>query len=141
MIFGLLHLLENDDFGPNIKRIILEPIPVMRIADYLGTVAYHYRESPRPMWLEDGFSKWTLIRLITPSTMNHIRVACTKPLDKLRTLNLRFYDGAGRAASKLFHLMLNDSQQLTDAKIYGLHRLFFMPWPLDWSFLPAEVTS
>ncbi|THY12809.1 hypothetical protein D6D01_08507 [Aureobasidium pullulans] len=83
----------------------------MTIADYLGTVAYHYR----------------------------IRVACTKPLDKLRTLNLRFDDGAGRAASKLFHLMLNDSQQSTDATIYGLRRFFFIPWPLGWSFLPQKL--
>ncbi|THV70875.1 hypothetical protein D6D28_04840 [Aureobasidium pullulans] len=49
----------------------------------------------------------TLIRPITPSTMDHIRVACTKPLDKMRTLNLRFDDGAGRAASALFYLMPN----------------------------------
>ncbi|CAD0056421.1 unnamed protein product [Aureobasidium pullulans] len=46
--------------------------------------------------------------------MNHTRVACTKPLDKLRTLSLRFDDGAGRAASKLFQLMLNDSQHLLE---------------------------
>ncbi|THW37043.1 hypothetical protein D6C98_03388 [Aureobasidium pullulans] len=49
----------------------------------------------------------TLIRSITPSTMSRIQVACTKPLDKMRTLNLRFDDGAGRAASALFRLMPN----------------------------------
>ncbi|THY25799.1 hypothetical protein D6D01_04887 [Aureobasidium pullulans] len=49
----------------------------------------------------------TLIRSITPSTMEHIRVTCHKPLEKIRTLNLRFDDGAGRAASGLFHLMPN----------------------------------
>ncbi|THX19249.1 hypothetical protein D6D12_10747 [Aureobasidium pullulans] len=49
----------------------------------------------------------TLIRPITPSTMSRIQVACTKPLDKMRTPNLRFDDGAGRAASELFRLMPN----------------------------------
>ncbi|THV65128.1 hypothetical protein D6D29_10610 [Aureobasidium pullulans] len=49
----------------------------------------------------------TLIRPITPSTISRVQVACTKPLDKMRTLNLRFDDGAGRAASALFRLMPN----------------------------------
>lgn len=69
--------------------------------------------------------------------MNHTRVACTKPLDKLRTLSLRFDDGAGRAASKLFQLMLNDSQQLTETTIYGLQLFHLMLW----RFSPAEATS
>lgn len=136
-MFGPLHQLENDDFGPNIIKIIVEPIPSMRFADYLGTVAYQCRESPQ--WLEDEIAKWTLIRSIAPSTMNHTRVACTKPLDKLRTLNLRFDDGAGRAPSKLFHLMLDDAQQLTDATIYGLQRFFSMLWTLDWTYLPQKL--
>ncbi|THW78255.1 hypothetical protein D6D17_10209 [Aureobasidium pullulans] len=49
----------------------------------------------------------TLIRSINPSTMSRIQVACTKPLDMMRTLNLRFDDGAGRAASALFRLIPN----------------------------------
>ena len=71
--------------------------------------------------------------------MNHTRVACTKPLDKLRTLSLWFDDGAGRAASKLFHLMLNDSQQLTETTIYGLQLFYLMLWPLGSSFLPQKL--
>ncbi|THW24478.1 hypothetical protein D6D25_06750, partial [Aureobasidium pullulans] len=91
----------TSEFGPDIRKTILEPIPVMRIAEYLGT---------------------TLTRSITPINVNLIRVAFVKPFDKLGAMTLSFNHGAGRAASKLFHLMLNDCQQLIDAIIYGLQQ-------------------
>lgn len=54
-------------------------------------------------------------------------------------MTLSFNHGAGRAASKLFHLMLNDCHQLIDAITYGLQRSFSILRILDWTYLPQEL--